>query len=136
MQVFRHSIHVFNADKENVRNRLSQCQYYSENLNLPIIKANAQGIVDCNSPFSQVSQIMRIAKKRKDKVITFYLADDLECVSVYSDFFVLPKAFSMAKDFFADMEALVIAIERIENKIEISVIEHDILLEQISVLCS
>lgn len=110
MDIYTNSLHVYYSDAEEVKYRLAQCAVYSDVINTPHIEKLEDKIKKTESRLLQFYHLLKTLKKRKDILVKFYIINDTDHISIYSDFFQFDGAFEMAKYFFSDLDANVFAV--------------------------
>lgn len=124
MDLLQYTLHIFCEDIEEIRGRLSQCQFYSDTLYTPIVAELTEKIANVNTPIAQMRLLMGRLPQR-DTVVTFYSVENDGHVSVYSDFFNFAGAFDMCKYFFVDLKTVVIAIAQIGHQYSVDIMQGE-----------
>ena len=103
---------AFNINKNDLRNRLSNCQVYSEMINNQIL---ARENIEKGDSLN-VFELIRLLNKMSDKTVTFYCIEQNEIKYVFSDFFLLDNAFDSVPYFFDDLNSKVIMMCEINGE--------------------
>ena len=103
---------AFNINKNDLRNRLSNCQVYSEIINNQIL---ARENIEKGDSLN-VFELIRLLNKMSDKTVTFYCIEQNEIKYVFSDFFLLDNAFDSVPYFFDDLNSKVIMMCEINGE--------------------
>ena len=117
MNDFKKVILVFDFDAINdVRNCLSECQYYHEHVNL---KALGQAHPK-ETPLS-LTDALCLLSKIKDKKVTFYFLKSKNWISIYSKFFNSQDALNVIIQSFENLNIPLLLCEMENEKIHFSI---------------
>lgn len=112
------SIHVLNADIEEVRSRLSSCQVTSA-LNQSDLEEISVRLDNAKNTFSKTVEIIRFLKKKQaelEKQICFYVIEKENQISIFSEYITANNVFKIASEYFADLDNYVIAFDLISDQ--------------------
>ncbi len=115
MNKYKYSITVFdNGIYDDVLIRLGDCQQYSDKITNQML---SDAGVDLENGHLNFFSLMKLLKKRKELIVSFYGIKNNAQLHIFSDFFNLEGAFSDAFSFFDDLNSVLMLCENKKNSV-------------------
>lgn len=130
MNNFVHSITAFDANMNDVAIRLGTCQCYREKMNNRVL---SDAGINAENGHLDFFELLKILKKRKDIVVSFYCIKTDRSFHIYSDFFNLDGAFADAMSFFNDINRAFMMCEIQNTEMCVTLIKRGRILSQYTV---
>lgn len=110
------SIHIINADIEEVRNHLAYCQMFSDEFELEKFEVLKDKLENEQSTFLKTLKVVKFIKKQKERKVRFYCIERDSNISIFSEHFTFDNVFQIAREYFSDLNNYILAFSVFEGK--------------------
>lgn len=110
------SIHIINADIEEVRSRLAYCQMYANEFKPEKLDILKNQMDNMQNTLLKAIQVVKFINKQKEHNIRFYSIERGHNISIFSEYITFDNVFEIAKEFFADLDNYILSLGMIDTK--------------------